>query len=227
MGFLPYLNLPEEYHFGAHAVVAAGYDPANKQVLIADRDIDLHPISLAELAKARGSTYKPFPPKHKWFVFDFANKRPPKPTEVRQAISEVAASMLEPPTANLGVKGIRTAVKRTRKWTQIMEEERVRWTCSNIFIFIDATGGTGGGIFRYMYGRFLEEAADLCGDRWLATAGEELRQVVDMWQEVANRFKEAKRAEDLADAIYQATEPIHSIADREEIVWRQLQSLVE
>ena len=27
--------------------------------------------------------------------------------------------------------------------------------CFNGFIFIDATGGSGGGIFRYMYGRYF------------------------------------------------------------------------
>jgi len=27
MGYLPYLDLPDDYHFGAHAVAVADYDP--------------------------------------------------------------------------------------------------------------------------------------------------------------------------------------------------------
>jgi hypothetical protein len=52
MGFLPYFNLPENYHFGGHAIVVCGYDPANEVVLIADRDKDLHPVPWGDLIKA-------------------------------------------------------------------------------------------------------------------------------------------------------------------------------
>ncbi|MBN1967269.1 MAG: BtrH N-terminal domain-containing protein, partial [Anaerolineae bacterium] len=63
MGYLPYFDFGgEEYHFGYHVIVACGYDPATRTVLIADRDADLHPVPLEALAAARGSTYKPFPP---------------------------------------------------------------------------------------------------------------------------------------------------------------------
>ena len=44
MGFLPYFDFGgEEYHFGGHVVVVCGYDPDGDQVLVADRDEDLHP----------------------------------------------------------------------------------------------------------------------------------------------------------------------------------------
>jgi hypothetical protein len=152
MGFLPYFDLPEGYHFGGHVVVVADYDSETRQVLIADRDGELHPVSLEDLARARGSPFKPFPPRNTWYTFDFSGKRPPKPEEVRQAIWAVVSGMLEPPITNLGVQGIRKAVERTLKWPEVMDEGQLRYACFNIFIFIDAQGGTGGGIFRYMYG---------------------------------------------------------------------------
>ena len=72
MGFLPYFGLPDDYHFGGHVVVAAGFEPDTKRVLIADRDAELHPVDWEVLELARGSTFKPFPPRHEWFTFDFA-----------------------------------------------------------------------------------------------------------------------------------------------------------
>ncbi len=44
MGFLPYPEIPADYHFGGHAVVVAGYDPHTMRVLVADRDKELHPV---------------------------------------------------------------------------------------------------------------------------------------------------------------------------------------
>ena len=61
-----------------------------------------------------------------------------------------------------------------------MEEEKARWACFNAFIFIDATGGTGGGIFRYMYSRFLKEAAEICDNNRLADIGDDLQLIGDM-----------------------------------------------
>jgi len=226
MGFLRYLNLPEGYHFGGHVVVVAGYDAQARRVLVADRGQELHPVSLEELARARGSKFKPFPPRNTWYTFDFSRKRPAEPKEVRQAIREVCQGMLEPPITNLGVKGIRTAAQRTLKWPQIMDEEQLRWACFNVFIFIDATGGTGGGIFRYMYGRFLKEAAELTGDGRLAQAAEEMRGIGHQWQQVARTFSKAHTAPDPAALLAEATAPMLAIADQEQAVWERLRGIV-
>ncbi len=72
MGYLPYFDFGgQEFHFGYHVVVACGYDHETQQVLVADRDKELHPLPMADLAKARGSKYQPFPPHHAWYTFEF------------------------------------------------------------------------------------------------------------------------------------------------------------
>jgi hypothetical protein len=226
MGFLPYFNFPEEFHFGGHVIAIAGYDKESESVLVADREGVLYPVPLPDLAKARGSTFKPFPPKNTWFTFNFYNKRPPQPDEVQQAISEVVKGMLHPPIANLGVKGILTAASRTREWDKIMDDKDLRSACFNIFIFIDATGGTGGGIFRYMYGRFLREAAEITDNKQLATIGDNLYSIGDQWQEVAQIFKEASSATDPRPFIQTATSKMITIADNERMIWEQLEKAI-
>jgi len=225
MGFLPYFDLPEGYHFGSHVVVVAGYDPASGRVLLADRDPKPHVVEWDVLEQARGSTFKPFPPLHKWFTFDFSGVRPPTPAEVREAISEVCRGMLEPPIANLGVKGIRKARAETLMWPKVLSPDALRRTCANVAMFIDHRGGTGGGIFRIMYGRFLVEAAGLLGEPRLKPMGAELKQVGRRWEEVAAGFIRAARAEDPASRLEEATRPMDEIADREEDFWGRLTGL--
>jgi hypothetical protein len=144
---------------------------------------------------------------------------------LRQAIREVVTGMLRPPIANLGVKGIRTAAARVRLWPKLMDKERLRYTCFNTFIFIDATGGTGGGLFRYMYARFLNEAEGILGDARLAGISEQIRRIGDLWQSAAQVFKEAAAASDPSSLLPEAAALLLNIADREQAAWVKLDPL--
>jgi len=226
MGFLPYFDFGDtDYHFGWHIVVVCGYDAESRQVLIADRD-GVYPVSMDVLAKARGSKYKPFPPMHKWYTFDFSNKRQPTADEVREAIADQTQAMLEPPISNVGVKGIRKAAKSALKWPEQMDEDELRFTLFNSFIFIDATGGTGGGIFRYMFSRFLREATVITGDTRLNQSADAFQHIGDRWQEVAEIFKQGWEADDPAAVLPETTVPLMEIADLEEAAWTRLRGLV-
>lgn len=226
MGFLPYFDFGDsQYHFGGHVVVVCGYDAETHQVLIADRD-GVYPVSMEDLDKARGSTHKPFPPKHEWYTFDFSNKRQPTADQVRQAIAEQTKGMLEPPISNIGVKGIRKAAERALKWPSQMHEDELRFTLFNMFIFIDASGGSGGGIFRYMFSRFLREAAEIMGDVRLNESADEFQHIGDRWQEVAVIFKRGWEAEDPVAVLAETTAPMMQLAYLEEAAWTRLREWV-
>ena len=227
MGFLPYFDFGDmDFHFGWHIVVVCGYDPDTEQVLIADRDKELHPVSMEDLEKARGSTYKPFPPKHKWYTFDFSNKRQPTADEVRQAIAEQVQMMLEPPISNVGVKGIRKAAKMIPKWPDSLDVDELRMALFNTYIFISAEGGSGGGIFRYMFSRFLREAAEITGDARLNESAEEFQRIGDGWEELGEWFRQASEAPDPAPLLDECVAPLNGLAEQEEAAWGQLRELV-
>lgn len=226
MGMLPYMELPPDYHFGGHCVVVAGYDAAAGVALIADRDGVLHPVTFEQLAQARGSTFKPFPPNNAWYTFDFAQKRQPSNDELRAALRAVATFMLEPPIANIGVKGIRTAGTRMAKWPAELGEEQCRYTCFNGYVSIDAMGGTGGGIFRLMYARFLAETGALLNDPRLAELGGDVQAIGESWQEVALLLRAASEENAPPGLLPEAAARLHAIADAEARAWQQLRAVV-
>jgi hypothetical protein len=233
MGFLPYFDFGgQEYHFGGHVVVVCGYDPGpvlsvaegTDQVLVADRDEELHPVSMEDLAKARGSTYKPFPPKNLWYTFDFSGKRQPGADEVRQAILEMTQPMLEPPISNIGVKGMRKAAQMVPRWPDKLDADELRFALFNAYIFISPVGGTGGGSFRYMFSRFLGEAAEITGDTRLEESAGEFQHIGDRWEELGEWFRQTSEAPDPAALLGACAAPLDALADLEEEAWRRLQS---
>ncbi len=227
MGFLPYFDFGDtDYHFGWHVVVVCGYDPETDQVLIADRDKELHPVSMEDLEKARGSTYKPFPPKNKWYTFDFSKKRQPTADEVHQAIAEQVRPMLEPPISNIGVKGIRKAAKMIPKWPNSLNADELRWTLFNSYIFISPVGGTGGGLFRYMFSRFLREAAELTANPRLNESADEFQHIGDVWEELGEWFRQASELDEPASRLGECVTKLNRLADLEELAWQRLRDIV-
>ncbi len=223
MGFLPYFDFGgADFHFGGHDVVVCGYDPVTEQVLVADRDAELYPVSMEDLEKARGSTYKPFPPRHKWYTFDFGQKRQPTADEVRQAIAEQVQMMLEPPISNVGVKGIRKTAKMIPKWSNSLDADMLRITLFNIHIFINADGGTGGGIFRYMFSRFLREAAGITGDACLNESADEFQHIGDEWEALGEWFLQASEAPAPASLLGECVAPLDALAELEDAAWGRL-----
>ena len=226
MGFLPYFDFGgQEYHFGGHVVVVCGYDPDTNQVLVADRDEELYPVSMEDLARARGSTFKPFPPKNLWYTFDFAHKRQPTADEALQAILEQAGPMLEPPITNIGVKGIRKASKMLPRWPDRMEVDGIRFALFNTWIFVSPQGGSGGGCFRYMFSRFLREAAGIVGDARLADSATEFWEIGNRWQELAEWALQASEAPDPIPLLPEAAPRLATLAGLEEQAWTTLRDI--
>jgi len=221
MGYLPYFDFGAEFHFGGHAVVVCGYDAAARQVLVADRDEPLHPVSLEDLEKARGSTHKPFAPERRWYRCDFQAKRDPTMDEIRAAIGEMATAMLQPPIANLGVEGICTAAQRIRKWPQTMDKDALRHALFNVWVYTDATGGTGGGLFRYMLARFLHESAARMGLAALDDLAEAFQRIGDGWQQAAEMCKAASEATDPVAALPLIGEQLLALAAEERAAWEK------
>jgi hypothetical protein len=237
MGFLPYFDFGgEEYHFGGHVVVVCGFgaakgDAAEGRYLVADREGPPNAVPAASLAAARSSRYRPFPPGRAWWRFDFAGFRAPKPVELETAVRRQCALMLEPPIANIGVKGIRKAAKECLLWPELLEPSMLPATLFNIHIFVSAKGGSGGGCFRYMFGRFLAEARDLGAPAAVGKLAASFTAIGDAWEEAAELCRSASEGAGMGVAAAKAALPelsrrLERIAGFEEGAWSALREAV-
>jgi hypothetical protein len=145
-------------HFPGHAVVLAGYD--DELAWLSDTAFeDLQTTSLESLKEARHSKQPIFP--LEGHVIDL-----PEGTELSRedllahapkAIERAAREMLEPALGEFqGVPALRRFADEVGAWPETAEDWQ--W-CARFLYQVIERRGTGGGNFRRMYSRFLEEAA--------------------------------------------------------------------
>lgn len=203
MAYLSYLNLPGEYHFGGHSIVVFGIDEEENIALVSDRDDEgfkvtlneneqpaaYHIITLDELAKARGSKEKPYPPKNRRLIFDFSGIKLPCKESIFSAIKMNVETLLNPPIKNLGISGIKLFENKIDEWQQ-WDTEKLKLSALSCFIMINQVGGNGGGCFRRIYGNFLIESGKLLQDEFLISAGNEYVKISNEWDNIGNLLYE-------------------------------------
>ena len=130
--------------------------------------------------------------------------------------------MLNPPIRNIGVKGIRKAAQMVPKWADTMDAGELRGALFSAYIFISAVGGTGGGCFRYMFSRFLQEATEIAEDPRLEQSAAEFQHIGDQWEALGQWFHETSESSDAASILGDCVAHLNALADLEEAAWTQL-----
>jgi len=192
---LKYLGLPEHAHFGGHCVVVAGLDEEIGVAYVADTMFQgLQTATLKELEEARSSTFKPFPPQNQWLTFEFPNKLTLTEVAIKNAIIKTAKAMLYPPIKNLGVKGISLFASEIVKWPKLFppENESFRQLYEVSYIMMEEDG-TGGGLFRYLYSRFLKEAGELLNNKALTDLSQRYYQIGQKWTTIAKLLRDTPK----------------------------------
>jgi len=198
MPYLSYLGLNRNSHFGGHAVVLFGYDNELEQFWISDRDNhdypirtplgeiaeDFHLVSYREMEQARSSAHRPFPAKNKYLLFDFQGYKQIDREVLAKAIAETCDTMLNPPAKLLGVNGILKFATEILKWEKF-SLDKIKLSGTTNYFQISKDGGTGGGIFRKMYGNFLIETTTILDNKNIAMAGNQFLEVAKQWDKIA------------------------------------------
>ncbi len=185
MAYLPYFALPEVAHFGGHVFVVFSLDEEANKVHIYDRSRKPVTVTIDDLARARGSKFPPFPPKHRLLRIGYPSKLGNLEAGIKESIRECCRGMLKPPITNLGLKGMEKWSKLVMKWPKQFTGLNLLGALMNGFIYIE-TGGTSGSAFRPMYARFLEEASKAINQPALNEVAKLMRQSAAVWSQIAS-----------------------------------------
>ena len=194
MALLPYLAIPEKGHFGGHVIVVYGIDDGSGDVLIADRAARGVRAGAADFAAARASKCKPFPPHHKMLEI----VEPEEPVQVQtleravvRGIGDCWRQLLQGPVQNIGLGALEKWAelvvndKNAKGWPRVFRTPASLYgALASTYTFIEASG-TGGGAFRLMYADFLDEAAEVLGQKALRKVAAQYRRCARLWSDVA------------------------------------------
>jgi len=185
LGFLDYLSLGGDDHFGMHTILVYGFDEENDKSYVSDRFATPFEIPLTRLQKARASEYHPFPAKNKLMQVSMPSEMTPLEDIIPLAIRENADFMLNPPISNMGAKGILRWKKELQKYPKILpDNETIAKALIEHFVYIEV-GGSGGSLFRRMYSQFLKEASKEMKDAELEKVSRLYDDICEDWSRVA------------------------------------------
>jgi hypothetical protein len=211
MPYMDYFGMDGDNHFGGHSVVLFGYDDERARFYVSERDNadypirtphgsiseNYHLVAYEQMQKARSSNYRPFPANNKYLEFDFSGFQGISNDNLVAAIMATCDRMLNP-SANLkGVTGIAKFSKEINKWGKFDTDKLKRAGVTNYFQ-ISADGGTGGGIFRKMFGGFLLEAAPIIQDSAIEEIGHRFISLSVKWDTIAQKMWQLHETGDTA-----------------------------
>lgn len=217
--WLPYFPSEMRFHFNAHNLIVYGKE--QNDYLISDPVFEsVQRCTAEDLQRARFAKGALAP---KGLMYYFENQpdltQIDLPNLIRKAIRKNAKQMLAP-LFFVGVKGIRTVAKQIEKLATHPSEKYKRLYLGHI-VRMQEEIGTGGAGFRYLYAYFLEQAANICQEPKYKLASEKMTEIGDMWRQFAGLcVKQCKKP--TTEGYKTVTEYLREIADKEQILWKNL-----
>ncbi|MBS9783034.1 MAG: BtrH N-terminal domain-containing protein [Pasteurella sp.] len=218
--WLPYFPNEMRFHFNAHNLLVYGKE--DNDYLISDPVFeDVQRCASEELQKAR---FAKGALASKGLMYHIENEvqldQINLPHLIEKAIQKNAKQMLAP-LFFVGVKGIRTLAKKIAQLETSSKSDKYKKLYLGHIVRMQEEIGTGGAGFRYIYGYFLEQAAEICENEEYKKASEEITAIGDQWRLFASLcVKQCRKPSD--DGYKKVAEFLYGIADREEKFWKEI-----
>ncbi|WP_434792987.1 hypothetical protein TPDSL_21130 [Terrisporobacter petrolearius] len=174
---------------------------------------------------ARNSNHRPFPANNKYLDINFDDYKQVTSDIIFSAIKETCNNMLNAPAQLLGLNGINKFSNEILKWRKF-DEEKLKIAGITNYFMINADGGTGGGIFRRMYGDFLIQASNIIKCEEMKQLGLEYITISEKWDEIGELMWSLSETAD-KQLLQKMSDLIKEIHTQETHVLTKLQQIVK
>ena len=216
---------PPEYrmHYNMHNMVVYGKE--NNTYFVADSIIEgENKITYDELMRVRYAKGA-FAPEGKMYYM----KKLPETIDFKnpaiRGIKKSCHEMLDQPFWMIGVRGIRFYAKQVRNWPAKKGYKIASQYLMQSILSLEEIG-TGGAGYRYIYGAFLNEAADLLQIEELKELSVEMGKAGDRWRNFS--YQGARNCKNRSEPEFSydlLADIILDCADREEQIFRKLKKI--
>lgn len=184
-------------HFSGHRIVLFGFDDERGQAVLSDSEREEpQEVPVASLKRSRSSDIPPYPMRNRWCVIAPVLPPRPLPEAIPVALRRNARAMLAPREGEPGgIAGMRLLAEEIAVWPEIAGE----WDFAARFGYqVIEKRGTGGGFFRRLYARHLEEASVFHPSIMSAGLPGDAVALADRWTEIAASLKGVSETKDPA-----------------------------
>lgn len=200
-------------HFPGHAVVLAGYDEGYAHLSDTGFEQLQKTTRLEDLDRARHSGHPAYPLSGHMFTASGQLTHDQLRAAIPAAIDRAAQAMVASEFGEFsGLRAVERLAGEVGSWPEVAEDWQ--W-CARFGYQVIERRGTGGGAFRLMYSRFLEEA----GRPEAPLAGE----AAACWTELANAFRAASERDNPEPGLWREIDrAAHRVAEAEQRLWTAL-----
>lgn len=202
MYYLPYIPIEYRFHFNGHNICIIGKDEQTDTYTVLDSNttqkVYLSRKDLMKVRFAKGGTY-PILGQMYW-IESVPENLPDLTPLIIKSIKKTCKNMTSNPrfVYFAGVNGIKYLSKKIRLWDKKLGQKEAVLNLAQI-IRMQEEIGTGGAGFRFIYGAFLQEAAEKTGIQALNRFSVRITEIGDKWREfayMASRICKRRTGED-------------------------------
>ena len=219
---LPYIPKEYRFRFNGHNICVTGKDEEHDLYCVLDSNATQKvTISREDLANVRfpqGGVY-PLMGQMYW-IKSVPQQLPDLKPLILKSIHKTCWYMVSQPKCikYVGTNGILYLSERIRNWETMMGKRKALLNLAQVVRMLEEIG-TGGAGFRFMYGAFLQEAAEITGIDKLNDYCHRITEIGDLWRDFAykasriikRREKDQYTYNDLGDLLQIISEKEHQL----------------